>query len=148
MTPFPLESADDPDWLRLRLALWPDTSPGEHLQEMAGFLAEPERFAQFIARDAQGKASGFVEASIRNDYVNGTETSPVAFLEGLYVRPSARRRGVARELVQAVEQWARSRGCSELASDASIRNRTSHAAHKGLGFVETERVVYFNKRLT
>lgn len=148
MKPFPLLSADDPDWLGLRLALWPDASPSEHLEEMAGFLAEPERFAQFIARDEQGKASGFVEASIRHDYVNGTETSPVAFLEGLYVRPSARRQGVARRLVQAVEQWARSRGCSELASDTSFRNRTSRAVHERLGFVETERVVYFNRRLT
>lgn len=148
MNTFPLTSTQDPDWLELRLALWPDATAAEHLEEMSGFLEEPHRFAQFIARDEHGKAWGFIEASIRTDYVNGTESSPVAFLEGLYVKARARRKGIARGLVSAVAQWAKSQGCKELASDASIRNRASHAVHKSLGFVETERVVYFNKRLT
>ena len=110
-------------------------------------MGEPHRFGQFIARDEQGVAWGFIEASIRHDYVNGTDSSPVGFLEGLYVKPLGRRQGVASALVQVVMQWAKSGGCSELASDASIKNRKSQAMHKSLGFVETERVVYFNKRL-
>jgi aminoglycoside 6'-N-acetyltransferase I len=114
---------------------------------MASFLAEPGRFAQFIYRSPEGKALGFVEASIRTDYVNGTRHMPVAFLEGLYVKRESRRSGVARALVRAIERWAKSTGCRELASDASTRNRTSHAVHKSLGFKETERVVYFNKRV-
>jgi aminoglycoside 6'-N-acetyltransferase I len=147
MTTVPLHSIDDADWLRLRMALWPAGTAETHRAEMASFLAQPDRFAQFIARDQDGAGVGFVEASIRHDYVNGTETSPVAFLEGLYVRPRARRQGVARALVAAVTEWARSKGCAELASDALIGNRISHATHRGLGFVETERVVYFNKRI-
>lgn len=144
---FPLLSTDDPDWLHMRVALWPEGSAREHVQEMAAFLTEPGRFAQFIARDSEGAALGFIEASVRSDYVNGTSTSPVAYLEGLYVRPKARRQGVARALVQAVVHWARARGCQELASDALLHNRTSQAVHKRLGFAETERVVYFNLRL-
>ena len=147
MDTLPLTSADDKDWLQMRRALWPDASAREHKAEMASFLSAPDRFAQFIARAEEGEALGFVEASIRTDYVNGTEHSPVAFLEGLYVRPEARRRGVARALVKAVHVWAKAIGCRELASDASTRNRTSHAVHRSLGFAETERVVYFNKRL-
>ena len=148
MRTLPLRSIHDPDWLQMRLALWPEANDDEHLEEMAGFLARPEHYAQFIARNDRDEACGFVEASIRNDYVNGTETSPVAFLEGIYVNLTARRKGVARALVDAVARWAKSKGCAELASDTSTRNRTSHAVHKGLGFVETERVVYFNKSLT
>ncbi len=147
MKTVPLQSIDDPDWLAMRLALWPDASADEHREEMAEFLAEPARFAQFLVRDDKGVACGFVEASIRQDYVNGTDTSPVAFLEGIYVKPGARRRGVARALVDAVSRWAGSLGITELASDASTRNRTSHAVHRSLGFEETERVVYFRKRL-
>jgi aminoglycoside 6'-N-acetyltransferase I len=142
-----LTSAKDGDWLQMRRALWPDATAREHKEEMASFVAAPERFAQFICRSADGSVLGFVEASIRADYVNGTEHTPVAFLEGLYVKPEVRRRGVAKALVSAVELWAKSAGCRELASDASTRNRTSHVVHKSLGFVETERVVYFNKRL-
>ncbi len=147
MTPRPLKSVADPDWLQLRQLLWSDASEAEHLEEMESFLSQPEKYAQFVLRDEHGQALGFIEASIRTDYVNGTETSPVAFLEGIYVRPRARRKGVACRLVQAVEHWARSNGISELASDALTRNRTSHAVHKSLGFVETERVVYFCKHL-
>ncbi len=144
----PLRSVDDEGWLSLRQQLWPDASRDGHLAEMAEFLEDPARFAQFVARGEDDRALGFVEASIRADYVNGTETTPVAFLEGIFVRQSARRQGVARALIAAVADWAKLQGCSELASDAAIRNRVSHRVHRRLGFQETERVVYFNRRLT
>ncbi len=47
----------------------------------------------------------------------------------------------------AVAAWAKERGLTELASDALLDNSVSHAAHKAIGFEETERVVYFRKRL-
>ena len=109
---------------------------------MAAIVADPQRFAAFVAA-----ADGLAEAAIRTDYVNGATSSPVAFVEGLYVRPAARRRGLAKALVKAVEHWARERGCSELASDAPLDNLRSHAMHRGLGFEETERVVFFRKLL-
>lgn len=84
---------------------------------------------------------------MRSDYVNGCETSPVAFLEGIVVDPSFRRQGVAASLVAAVTDWARNEGLSELASDAEIHNTVSHAMHAALGFEETQRVVYFRKAL-
>lgn len=139
----PLRSPVDPDWLRLRQDLWPDDDEAEHLAEMADFLAQPERYAQFIARTAQGEGLGLAEAALRTDYVNGTSSSPVVFLEGLYVVPKARCQGVARALVQAVAAWGREQGCSELASDALLHNQVSHAVHRRLGFAETERVVSF-----
>jgi aminoglycoside 6'-N-acetyltransferase I len=91
--------------------------------------------------------TGFAEAAIRRDYVNGCETSPVAFVEGIHVVPEHRRQGVAGALIAAVEQWARDQGLRELASDALIENSQSHAMHRALGFSETERVVYFRKAL-
>jgi aminoglycoside 6'-N-acetyltransferase I len=142
-----LLTSTDPGWLRLRIELWPDTSPSEHLDQMASFLAQPERYVQFLSRNEEREAVGFVEASLRSDYVNGTESSPVAFLEGLYVVPKARGAGVARSLVAAVAEWARSKGCSELASDTPLENTLSQAVHARLGFMETERVVYFSMRL-
>ena len=90
---------------------------------------------------------GFAEATLRMDNVNGCATSPVAFLEGIYVERWARRQGVARALVGVVEQWGREMGCREFASDALLENVGSHSMHRGLGFQETERVVYFRKDL-
>ncbi|HEY0857561.1 MAG TPA: aminoglycoside 6'-N-acetyltransferase [Albitalea sp.] len=140
-------SADHPGWFDLRRALWPEGSADEHRDEMATFCARPDRFVQFVARETAGPAMGFVEAALRSDYVNGTDSSPVAFLEGIYVAPPFRGRGVARALVNAVEHWARGCGCSEFASDAALDNERSHAMHRALGFAETERVVYFRKPL-
>ena len=59
----------------------------------------------------------------------------------------ARRSGCARALVAAAGTWARECGCSEFASDANFANADSHAMHRALGFVETERVVYFRRPL-
>lgn len=138
----------DTSWLALRRELWPDCPPEQHLEEMARLLDEPQRFVHFIVEAHDGRALGLAEASIRTDYVNGTASSPVAYLEGLYVRPEAREKGVARLLVRAVSRWASSSGCNELASDTQPENLVSRAVHAKLGFVETERAVFFSKALT
>lgn len=140
----PLTSLPSPHWLMLRHALWPEATVAEHEQEMADQVADPGRYGQFIALADDGRPLGLAEVSVRSDYVNGTESSPVAFLEGLYVVPAARRRGVARALLQAVKEWARVHDCRELASDTRVGNRLGQSVHRGLGFTETERVVYFN----
>ena len=141
----PRGSADGA-WLALRLALWPEASAAEHLEGMADALRRGHYVR--LAVSSGGVAMGFIEASKRADYVNGTSSSPVAFIEGLYVAPASRREGVARALVSSVEHWAASEHCRELASDSLIDNATAHAVHRALGFVETERVVYFCKALT
>ena len=101
----------------------------------------------FVAYGDGGEPIGFIEASLRSDYVNGTSSSPVGFIEGLYVVERARGRGVGRALVQAAERWAREHGCREMASDVLLENESGHAAHRALGFEETDRVVYFRKNL-
>lgn len=140
-------SIDQPGWLEMRLALWPDATADDHRGYMAISLAQPERFLQLMMYDEQRKPIGFIEGSIRGDYVNGTETSPVGFVEGVYVIPSMRRQGIARHLFAAIGDWAHARGCRELASDALLENEASQRAHRALGFRETERVVYFTKKL-
>jgi aminoglycoside 6'-N-acetyltransferase I len=141
----PPAGSADRAWLALRVALWPDGSEAEHLSAMAQVLARGEYVR--LAVTAGGAAAGFVEASRRVDYVNGTHGSPVAFLEGLYVVPGSRRQGVARTLVESVVKWASNQGLSELASDSLLTNTPAHAAHRALGFEETERVVYFRRAL-
>lgn len=109
-------------------------------------LTEPHRCTAVIAVSSEGQAFGFAEATVRRDYVNGCHTTPVLFLEGIYVIPSARRQGIAKALCASVEQWGRSHACTEFASDALIDNVDARALHRALGFDETERVVFFRKR--
>ena len=141
----PITESMKAEWLALRLLLWPDEA-ANLAGDLDSMLPDPDA-ANFIARDDDGAAIGFVEAMVRQDYVNGCETSPVAFIEGLFVTEAHRRQGVARALVARVADWARARGLTELASDALLENAQSHALHKAIGFEETERVVYFRKTL-
>jgi aminoglycoside 6'-N-acetyltransferase I len=134
-------------WIALRHALWPDAM-GERLRaEAAAILGRPDRAIALLARSQAGESLGFAEAILRTDYVNGCDTSPVAFLEGLYVRPDWQLRGVARRLCAAVETWAIRLGCTEFASDTDLANAGAQRAHIAMGFEETERVVYFRKTI-
>ncbi|PJI47183.1 MAG: N-acetyltransferase [Pseudomonas sp.] len=141
------EASDLADWIDLRLQLWPGDHAEEFFVEARDILEQSQRFGAWLARDEQGRALGLAEASVRSDYVNGTQGSPVLFLEGIHVREDSRRQGVARALVSAVQSWGIARGCADFASDAALDNSVSHALHRALGFVETERVVYFRKSI-
>jgi GNAT superfamily N-acetyltransferase len=50
----------------------------------------------------------------------------VAYLEGWFVRAASRRQSVGRALIEAVEEWARHNGCTELASFRAFRASNDH----------------------
>ena len=91
--------------------------------------------------------AGYLHLSIRNDYVNGTDTSPVAFIEAIYVLPDYRRQGIGKEFIGHAEMFARKHGISQLASDCFIDNHLSEVFHKNCGFIEKERVICFVKNV-
>jgi len=144
----PVERLDAAAWLEMRHALWPEGSVDEHEREIERFLAGKARepLAVLIAEDAAGRPLGFAELSIRA-HAEDCSTNRVAFLEGWYVTPESRRTGVGRRLVTASEDWARSQGCTEFASDAVLDNVASIAAHKALGFADAGRLQCFRKDL-
>jgi aminoglycoside 6'-N-acetyltransferase I len=140
----PMERGDMRDWARMRLALWPESDELGHAKDIERVLAGADEWA-FLA-EMDGTPAGFAEISIRK-FANGCESAPVPFLEGIWVEPDFRRRGIGRRLVAHVEAFVRARGFREIGSDALIDNGASHAAHAAWGFSETERVVYFRKGL-
>ncbi len=100
-----------------------------------------------IARDRESREIvGFAEISLRQ-YAQGCASSPVGYLEGWFVKEPARLRGVGRSLVEAGENWGRSHGCTEFASDAEIDNETSRRAHRALGFEDIGTVRCFRKTI-
>ena len=140
--------SDAAAWLQLRHALWPDGSEGEHREEIAEFFASEahEPLAVLLADDGTGCPVGFAELSIRA-YAEGCRSDRVAYLEGWFVVPKARRHGVGRALIAAAEAWGRSQGCREFASDALPDNEVSATAHRALGFSEVGVVRCFRKAL-
>ncbi len=132
-------------WLTLRERLWPDSPRGDLAGEQQEIVANPERNGVLVAA-LQDTLVGFAEVSLR-DWAEGCETRPVGYLEGWYVEPEHRRSGVGRRLVEAAENWARERGCTEMGSDAELWNTVSHAAHRAIGFGEVCRTVAFSKKI-
>lgn len=139
--------ADLPALVRLRNALWPD-EPEEHPAQLQDhFDGEPCHIdAVIVAQDEQGQLQGFAELRVRN-YAEGSEALAVPFLEGWYVTPPYRGRGIGTGLVEAAADWSRELGFTELASNALLDNPGSIKAHLALGFEEIERTVSFLKAL-
>ena len=117
-----------------------------------GIAAMPAEFdwgpegAVFLARE-DGADVGFAQCGLRRDYVEGTHTSPVGYLEGVFVQEEYRGRGVATALLRACEAWAGEKGCAEFASDCGLDNAASAVFHLRAGFAEAGRIICFTKRL-
>ncbi len=131
---------------RLTLELWPDCYFDAEYENAKQLLQSPKD-AIFIAHNERGVLIAFAIWSLRDDYVEGTNSSPVGYLEGIYVNPAYRKSGIARQLVNAGAAWCKTKGCIEMASDAELGNLTSHAFHQSLGFEEVNRIVCFRKDL-
>ena len=138
------ETKDASEVARLSLQLWPEHDIEEMEREFRE-LIQMDDAAVFLARE--GVAVGFAQCQLRRDYVEGTESSPVGYLEGIFVARPCRNRGYARALLAACPDWARARGCTEFASDCELTNSESLAFHLRMGFLEANRIICFTKRL-
>ena len=131
--------------VRLSMALFPHPDRAAHARDIQDFVRR-EDGAMFVIERPNGKLAGYVEAGTR-PYADGCESSPVGYVEAWYVDEDVRRSGWGRSLLLAAEEWARSKGYHEMASDALLDNVASHKAHEHSGYVEVDRVVQFRKPL-
>ena len=129
----------------LALQLWPDHETREMQIEFESILtaAEAAVFLAFVDETPVG----FAQCQLRHDYVEGTSSSPVGYLEGIFVAPAYQKRGIARVLLSSCESWAREQGCTEFASDCELCNTDSLHFHLRVGFEEANRIICFTKKL-
>ena len=142
----PATKADRAEWARLRRALWPDCRGARAALEMREQLSDPKKFGVLVLDRGDGKLGGFIELALR-DGVDGAAREITAYVEGWFVDADLRGQNWGRKLVAAGERWARARGMVELASDTELWNKAGAAAHRAVGFRETERLVLFLKKL-
>ena len=133
------------DLCGLGVLLWPNHEVEELLADFAAIMEKPDA-AFFLAFDG-ARAVGFAQCQLRHDYVEGTESSPVGYLEGIFVKEDHRGRGLASKLLAACESWARGQGCREFASDCELDNVGSLGFHLKMGFEEAGRIICFTKKL-
>lgn len=130
---------------QLAVQMWEDNVTEELAEELTEVIDSDEGVI-FVAKENE-KIVGFAQCQLRHDYVEGTESSPVGYLEGVFVKEECRNQGIAKELLQACENWALEKGCHEFASDCELENQTSLKFHMSVGFEEANRVICFTKRL-
>ena len=88
----------------LAIQLWDDNTPDALNAEFSESINSNQ--AVFFIKYEDNIPVGFAQCSLRTDYVEGTETSPVGYLEGIFVKSAHRNRGYAKELVCACESWS------------------------------------------
>lgn len=139
-------SADNLEPLvELVLELWVDCSLKEELENYGSIIGSEDEVC-FLVKE-QEKYIAFAHLSIRNDYVEGATCLPIAYIEGVYVKPNYQKRGIAKMLIEVAENWAKQKGLRQIASDTDIANLASIDFHKKIGFIEVERIVCFIKEL-
>ena len=129
----------------LAVQMWDSHTVDELAAEFGEAMIDDR--AAFFVKCVDDVAVGFAQCGLRTDYVEGTETSPVGYLEGIFVKAEFRNKGYAKELLAACEGWAKNMGCSEFASDCELDNIGSLKFHEAMGFDEANRIICFKKRI-
>ena len=129
-------------WAELCVELWPELTVDSVVR-----MCHEGLFKNEFLYVEEGEAAAFLSLSLRSDYVEGTESSPVGYVEGLYVRPEFRRRRIAEKMIVFAKEWCEKYGCTELASDCNLENKASQAFHNFVGFTEANRIVCYTIRL-
>ncbi|MBD5536301.1 MAG: GNAT family N-acetyltransferase [Lachnospiraceae bacterium] len=129
----------------LAVLMWDESSVDELADEFSDLLSKDN--AQIFLKYENDVPVGFAQCQLRYDYVEGTETTPVGYLEGIFVQESYRSRGYAKELLNKCEDWAKDKGCKEFASDCELDNDNSFLFHKAMNFTEANRIICFTKKL-
>ncbi|MBR4623226.1 MAG: GNAT family N-acetyltransferase [Clostridia bacterium] len=125
--------------------IWPEHSPEELTRIIEGYMSSED--TAVFEESVDGESAGVALCSLRHDYVEGCDSSPVGYLEGVAVKDGFRKRGIAGRLLAECELWAREKGCTEFASDCELTNTASLAFHLSTGFEEANRIICFKKKL-
>ena len=145
------QSRDRDDLVRMRTALWPDSSAEEHDREVIAILEGRAALTMpliiLVAETSERHVVGFLEVDLRSHADGCNPARPVGYIEGWYVAENYRHQGVGKKLVAAAEDWARGHGCIEIASDTWIDNEVSQRAHEALGYQVVDRCVHYRKLL-
>ena len=129
----------------LAIQMWNDNTVLDLEKEFEEII-ESDKATCFI-KYIDNMAIGFAQCQLRTDYVEGTETSPVGYLEGIFICEAYRKKGYARELLSVCERWAKEQNCSEFASDCELDNTASLRFHLAMGFEEVNRIICFKKEI-
>ena len=139
------QTKDAESLARLAKQMWEDHDLAELADEFRELVNRDDAVCFITVVDDRPVA--FAQCQLRYDYVEGTDSSPVGYLEGIFVSEAYRKKGLAAEMLTECEKWAREKDCAEFASDCELDNESSFRFHLALGFEEANRIICFRKSL-
>lgn len=123
------------------LALWPNNDYELMKNEFVYIIGHLNNRVYLAKSDED--YIGFIHMSIRSGFVEGADTSPVGYVEGIYVREDFRKKGVAKELYDAGVQWAKSKKCTQIGADIGLDNDMCPDFYIKMGFNEVNRIICY-----
>lgn len=129
----------------MAVLMWTENTVQDLIDEFSDLVSKDD--ARFFLKYNQDIPIGFAQCQLRYDYVEGTDSGPVGYLEGIFIKEEYRHKGYAGELLSECEKWAKEKGCKEFASDCEIDNNSSYGFHMAMGFEEVNRIICFTKKL-
>ena len=106
------EKEDSRVLAEMAVCMWDSHTAAELEMEFARTIEEG-REVFFIQYQDQTPV-GFAQCSMRSDYVEGTESSPVGYLEGIFVKEDHRGKGYAGECLDYARQIAEKENCYKM----------------------------------
>jgi GNAT superfamily N-acetyltransferase len=130
-----------------------------HVAELSGILGYPvnaETMRQRLEGVLGSNAHAVFVAEINGQIVGWTEAAEVEILvaarrcelEGLVVADGQRGHGVGRKLVEAVEQWSRSRGLDQISLRSNVVRPESHSFYERIGYERFKTQHAYRKRIS
>lgn len=130
---------------KLAVQMWCEHTVSELEQDFSDLIGSDH--AAIFLKYVDGKPVGFAQCQLRTDYVEGTHSSPVGYLEGIFIEKAYQNCGYAKELLVECEKWAKEKKCTEFASDCELDNEDSLHFHLAMGFEEANRIICFRKEI-
>ena len=101
----------------------------------------------YLAELSDGAAAGTVIGWMHVEERHLVQSDAPAEVTALVVEESYRSRGAGRLLMQAAEQWARTRGCSVVMLRSNVIRERAHAFYERLGYENFKTQKVFRKVL-
>lgn len=127
-------------YVRLLTLLWNDISSEDIEEIITAHNVKKEKIFLYLFED---EVIGFINLSVRNDYVEGCSSNGVGYVEGIYVCKPYRRNQIAYKLIKHAIEFFKIMGLTEIGSDTEIENEMSQIFHKAVGFKEVSTIKHY-----
>lgn len=118
-------------------------STADQVRARLSEIPDPKECAIYVAELSDGQIAGWIGVYI----FRSVEMDKLAEINGLVVGEEIRSRGIGKVLLDAAEEWARSRGCATISVHSNVKRERAHDFYKRNAYEWHKTQESFRKRL-